>query len=133
MEHQDEDLVPQGLWDLVENGNVAQDDEARLKENKKDSKASFFIQQAGHDTIFSRIAAAETSKDAWEILRKKFQGSAKVIIVKLKSLMRDFETLFIKRNESVQDFLSRVTQYDEDRDQGELKGGGPRSLMSSRA
>ena len=33
----------QDLWDLVENGYQEQDEEARLKENKKkDSKALFF-------------------------------------------------------------------------------------------
>ncbi|KAK3027268.1 hypothetical protein RJ639_041214 [Escallonia herrerae] len=52
----------------------------------------------------SKIAAAETSKDAWGFLQ-----TAKVITVKLQSLRRDFETLFMKSNESVQDFLSKVS------------------------
>ncbi|XP_075076448.1 uncharacterized protein LOC142163093 [Nicotiana tabacum] len=59
--------------------------------------------------IFSRIVAETTSKEAWLILKKEFQGSSKVITVKIQSLRRDFETLFMKNNESVQDFLSRVT------------------------
>ena len=60
----------QDLWDLVENGySEPDDDEARLKENKKnDSKALFFIQQAVHENIFSRIMGATTSKEAWRIL-----------------------------------------------------------------
>ena len=64
----------QDLWDLVENGFVNDAaDEQRTKENKKkDSKALFFIQQAMHDSIFSRIAAADTSKEAWEILQNEF-------------------------------------------------------------
>ncbi|KAK2981110.1 hypothetical protein RJ640_021164 [Escallonia rubra] len=102
----------QDLWELVENGYADPDEENnnRLKENKKkDNKALLFIQQAVHETIFSRIAAATTSKEAWEILHKEFQGSSKVITVKLQSLRRDFETLFMRNNESVQDFLSRVT------------------------
>ncbi|KAK2994884.1 hypothetical protein RJ640_002760 [Escallonia rubra] len=77
----------QELSDLVENGYADQDDEARLRENrKKDSNALFFIQQAVHDTIFSRIAAAETSKDTWGILQKEFQGSIKDEIVVVKVL-----------------------------------------------
>lgn len=95
----------QELWDLVENGY--EDDDRETK--KRDAKALFFIQQALHDTIFSRIAAAETSKEAWMILKNEFQGSSKVITVKLQSLRREFETLFMKDNESVQDFLSRAT------------------------
>ena len=45
----------QDLWDLVENGYADPDEESRLKENKKkDSKALFFIQQAVHESIFSK-------------------------------------------------------------------------------
>ncbi|KAL6348546.1 hypothetical protein AAG906_013166 [Vitis piasezkii] len=99
----------QDLWDLVENGYPYPDEEARLKENtKKDSKALFFIQQAVHESIFSKIAAATTTKEAWTTLKTAFQGSSKVITVKLQSLRRDFETLHMKNGESVQDFLSRV-------------------------
>ncbi|RVW94747.1 Retrovirus-related Pol polyprotein from transposon TNT 1-94 [Vitis vinifera] len=99
----------QDLWDLVENGYPYPDEEARLKENtKKDSKALFFIQQAVHESIFSKIAAATTAKEAWTTLKTAFQGSSKVITVKLQSLRRDFETLHMKNGESVQDFFSRV-------------------------
>jgi len=97
----------QGVWDLVEAGFVEQSDSdketKKLKEiKKKDAKALFLIQQAVHDTIFSRIAAATTSSQAWKILKKEFQGSAKVITVKLQTYRRDFETLSMKSNESVQ-------------------------------
>ena len=97
----------QDLWDLIENGYADPDDEIRLRENrKKDSKALFFIQQAVHETIFSRIAAATTSKQALLILQNEFQGLSRVITVKLQTLRREFEILFMKSNESVQDFLS---------------------------
>lgn len=105
----------QELWDIVEDGFVDvqepdAEEERRLKEIRKlDAKALFFIQQAVHETIFSRIAAAATSRDAWLTLKTEFQGSSKVITVKLQSLRRDFETLFMKNSESVQDFLSRVS------------------------
>ncbi|KAA8524804.1 hypothetical protein F0562_011227 [Nyssa sinensis] len=99
----------QELWDLVEQGYADPDEETRLKENKKkDSKALVIIQQAVHDSIFSRIAAATTSKQAWSTLQKEFQGDSKVIVVKLQSLRRDFETLYMKSGESIADFLSRV-------------------------
>ncbi|GAV66781.1 DUF4219 domain-containing protein/UBN2 domain-containing protein [Cephalotus follicularis] len=65
----------QDLWDLVEIGSAEQDEEGRLRENKKkDSKALFFIQQAVNETIFSRIVAATTSKEAWTIMQKEFQA-----------------------------------------------------------
>ena len=82
----------------------------RLKETKKkDAKALFFIQQAVHETIFSKIVVVTTSMEAWQSLKKEFQGSSKVITVKLQTYCRDFETLSMKSNESVQTYLSRVS------------------------
>ncbi|KAA0046865.1 putative gag-pol polyprotein, identical [Cucumis melo var. makuwa] len=76
-------LRSQDLWDLVEQGYVDPDDKGKLRENKKkDSKALVIIQQAVHDSVFSRIVAATT---------------------------RDFETLMMKNGESIADFLSRAT------------------------
>ncbi|KAA0033340.1 DUF4219 domain-containing protein [Cucumis melo var. makuwa] len=58
-------LRSQNLWDLVEQGYANPDDKDKLRENrKKDSKALVIIQQAVHDSVFSRIAAATTSKQA---------------------------------------------------------------------
>ncbi|KAA8547740.1 hypothetical protein F0562_004169 [Nyssa sinensis] len=103
-------LKSQDLWDLVEQGYADLDEETRLKENKKkDSKALVIIQQAVHDSIFSRIVEATTSKQAWSTLQKEFQSDLKVIVVKLQSLRRDFETLYMKGGESIANFLSRVT------------------------
>lgn len=42
-------------------------------------------------------------------MKTPFQGSSKVITVRLQSLRRDFETLQMKGGESVQDFLTRVS------------------------
>lgn len=69
----------QELWEFVEDGNDDKDkDEQNLKENKKkDAKALFFLQQAVSDSLFSRIASATSSKEAWQTLKTEFQGSAK--------------------------------------------------------
>lgn len=103
-------FMSQDLWDWIENGYTSLDEATWLKENKKkDSKVLFFIQQAVHDTIFSRIAATTTLKEAWTILKTEFQGSSNVMAVKIQTLRHEFETLLLKSNESVQDFLSWVT------------------------
>lgn len=84
----------QELWDLVDVGYSDKEEEAKVRENRKrDSKALFFIQQAVHETIFSRIAAATTSREAWLILQTEFQGSSRVVAVKLQTLRSEFETL----------------------------------------
>ncbi|XP_059295372.1 uncharacterized protein LOC132048691 [Lycium ferocissimum] len=103
-------LRSQDLWDLVERGFVDLDEENRLQDNKKkDAKALVIIQQAIHDSVFSWIAVATTSKQGWSIVQKEFQGDSKVIVVRLQSLRRDFENLMMKSGESIADFLSRAT------------------------
>ena len=95
-----------GFVDILE---PTQEEKERLREIKRrDAKALFILQQAVHETVFSRIAAATTSKEAWSILQKEFQGGSKVIVVKLQALRRDFETLAMKNGESIADFLSRA-------------------------
>ncbi|KAK4405584.1 Retrovirus-related Pol polyprotein from transposon TNT 1-94 [Sesamum angolense] len=48
-------------------------------ENKKakDSGALYYIQTAVADHIFPRISVATSAKEAWSILQKEYQGSAK--------------------------------------------------------
>ncbi|KAF7816710.1 rust resistance kinase Lr10-like [Senna tora] len=104
-------FMSQELWELVEHGYSASEaDEQKLRENKKkDARALFFLQQAVSDDIFSRISAATTSKGAWQTLKTEFQGSSKVITVKLQSLRRTFEMLQMGNSETVQVFLSRAS------------------------
>src|SRR5664279_2031886 len=98
-----------GLWDLIANG-VPDPDPNPQENQKKDARALFFIQQAVHDTIFSKIAAATNAKEAWTTLKTAFQGSTRVMAIKLQGLRRDFETLQMNKEESVQIFLSRVQE-----------------------
>ena len=99
MEYPDETLfISQDLWDLVKEGYEEPESttvlatwiDARKKElkdnKKKDAKALFFIQQGVSKAIFPRISFASKSKEAWEILKVEFQGSEKVISIKLQTL-----------------------------------------------
>ena len=61
------------------------------------------------ESIFSRIANATMSKEAWTILRQEYHGDNKVTVVKLQTPCGEFETLFMKENESVQGFFYRVS------------------------
>jgi len=70
--------------------------------------ALFLIQSAPDDEIFPQIAAAATSHEAWETLKKEFLGEKKALTIKLQTLRREFETLAMKEKESVQEFLTRV-------------------------
>jgi SepF-like predicted cell division protein (DUF552 family) len=84
-------------------------DPTPIETAKRDAKALFFIQQVVHDTVFVKITPAKTAKDAWTILKTAFQGSSKVVVIKLQGLRREFETLNMNQDELVQSFLTRVT------------------------
>lgn len=106
------------LWDLVKNGyedfaeqervSAAQRNELKEKQ-KNDAKALFMIQQGLEDTIFPRIMAATTSKEAWDLLQEEYQDTLKIITVKLQTLHREFENLYMKNSESIQDLFIRFT------------------------
>ena len=84
------------LWELVENGfpeptyqvtlnALTQTKRNTLKENnKKDAKDLYFIQTVMGDTIFPRMEIATKSKQAWETLKKAYQGRSNVKLVKLQ-------------------------------------------------
>jgi gag-polypeptide of LTR copia-type len=97
----------QGLWDLVNNG-VPDSDPNQQENEREDARALFYIQLAVHDTIFSRIATTTNAKEAWTTLKIAFQGSTRVMTNKLQGLRRDFETLQMNKEETMQVFLSRV-------------------------
>jgi gag-polypeptide of LTR copia-type len=101
-------LKSHGLWDLADKG-IPNPDLAPIDSARRDAKALFFIQQAVHESVFSKIAAAETTNKAWTTLKTAFQGSFKVVAIKLQGLRREFETLFMNQGEYVQLFLTRVT------------------------
>ncbi|XP_052195291.1 uncharacterized protein LOC127803240 isoform X2 [Diospyros lotus] len=77
----------QELWDLVEKGfvdpNPAQPNQQLWDTWKKDAKALFLIQSALDDDLFSRIASASTSNQAWEILKKEYLGDKKKVWILL--------------------------------------------------
>lgn len=68
------DLVGQRYVELAKSKNLRDDEATKLRETRKrDPKALAIIQQAVHDLIFSRIVAANTSKQAWSVLKTEFQ------------------------------------------------------------
>lgn len=82
---------------------------AKTKENKKrDSKALYLIQQVVNQSLFSQTEATKTLKEAWDNLKRQFQGDPKIMAVKLQALLQGFEKLLIKSNEGVQEYVTCV-------------------------
>eukprot|EP00253_Pinus_taeda_P026417 PITA_26417 len=113
-------FASQDLQELVEYGFEEPTDENEfnrltqgkkdlLKSNrKKDSKALVFLYQAVHESVFPRIAAAKTSKEAWQTLKTAYQGMEKVKTAKLQLLRRDFENLCMKESDNIDSFFTHV-------------------------
>jgi Reverse transcriptase (RNA-dependent DNA polymerase)/gag-polypeptide of LTR copia-type/Integrase core domain/GAG-pre-integrase domain/Domain of unknown function (DUF4219)/Zinc knuckle len=97
-------LKSHGLWEAVDPGVTGTDSESV----KKDSRAMCIIQQGVSDVVFPKIAGAQNAKEAWTNLSTSYEGNTRVKTMKLQGLRRDFETLLMKPEESVQLFLTRV-------------------------
>nr|GMD46270.1 Ankyrin repeat-containing protein [Ipomoea batatas] len=71
-------FVSQDLWDMVDGGYIEEEltVEVLREVRKRDATALLFIQQAIDKSVFSCIAGASKSKEAWDALQKKYQGDA---------------------------------------------------------
>ncbi|KAL0316877.1 UNVERIFIED_CONTAM: Retrovirus-related Pol polyprotein from transposon TNT 1-94 [Sesamum radiatum] len=108
----------QKLWEIVEGVTLPEDsstsssaEKGKLENKKaKDSEALYYIQTAVADHIFPRISVATSAKEAWSILQKEYQGSAKVRIIKLQTLRRDFENMKMKDSETIDEYYTKVRE-----------------------
>lgn len=87
-------------WSLVESGVPTLPDEATQEQIKlvedsklKDSKVKNYLFQAIDRGIIETILNKDTSKDIWDSMRLKYQGSTKVKRAQLQALRREFEVL----------------------------------------
>ena len=78
------------------------------EQRKKDGKDLFYIHQAMHESILSRVGPKTNAKQAWDTLETTYQGLDKVRTSKLQILRRYFESLSMKDSESVDSFHTRV-------------------------
>ncbi|KAK4395553.1 hypothetical protein Sango_1709600 [Sesamum angolense] len=108
----------QKLWEIVEEGVTLPEDSSTSSsaekgklENKKakDSEVLYYIKQQW-DHIFPRISVATSAKEAWSILQKEYQDSAKVRIIKLQTLRRDFENMKMKDSEMIDEYYTKVCE-----------------------
>ncbi|KAK2980800.1 hypothetical protein RJ640_029877 [Escallonia rubra] len=62
----------------------------------KDLKAKNYLFQAIDCPILETILSKETSKDIWDSMKKKYQGSSRVKRAQLQALRSDFETFILQ-------------------------------------
>ncbi|XP_021815431.1 uncharacterized protein LOC110757970 [Prunus avium] len=104
-------------WGLVENGikqyaKGAELTEAQLKaledQKLKDLKTKNYLFQAIDRAILETILKKDTSKDIWDSMKKKYQGTAKVKPAQLQALRKEFEMLNMKVGKSIDENFGRT-------------------------
>lgn len=102
-------------WTLIEHGIPALPAEATQEQIKvvedsmlKDLKAKNYLFQAIDRAIIETILKKDTTKDIWDSLKMKYQGSTKLKRAQLQALRREFELLGIKDDESVDEYFART-------------------------
>ena len=83
-------MVANDLWEFIISGlndvtdptqyaALTNNQKTHLKESRrKDAKALSLIEATMTETVFSKIAAANYAKEAWDILETNFKGTDKV-------------------------------------------------------
>ncbi|GAU25732.1 hypothetical protein TSUD_216620 [Trifolium subterraneum] len=103
------------LWELIEVGVTVAPPNATAKQlqaaaaNKlKDLKVKNYLFQSIDRSILETILDRDTSRNIWEAMRRKYQGSIRVKRAHLQALRREFEVLAMKEDESVNDYFART-------------------------
>ncbi|GAU30667.1 hypothetical protein TSUD_31390 [Trifolium subterraneum] len=100
------------LWGLIEAGapaNANADQQQPAAASKlQDLKVKNYLFQSIERSILETILDRDTTRDIWEAMRRKYQGSTKVKRAQLQALRREFEVLAMKDNESVNDYFGRT-------------------------
>ena len=105
--HETLEVVTDDVPALIADATEAQK-KAHNEVKKKDCKAAYCIQTAVDPANFDRISHAETTKEAWDILVKYYEGGEKVKVVKLQTLRRQYELLSMGEDEKVAEYMSKV-------------------------
>jgi hypothetical protein len=109
-------FITKDLWELVIDGytmpstdefkTLSDNDKKVLKKIiKKDNEALSLIGSAVEESIFTRINVAESSKQAWDILKNTYEG---VAVAKFQTLRRNFENANMQSNESIHDYITKM-------------------------
>ena len=102
-------LIEDGIAEPAEGVVLTEAQQKRLDEQKlKDLKLKNYLFQAIDRSILETILQKDTSKQIWESMQKKYQGSTKVKRAQLQALRRDFETLHMKPEDSVDEYFSKA-------------------------
>ena len=117
-------LVENGIPESVEGTPLTEVERKYIDDQKlKDLKAKNYLFQALDRSILETILNKDTSKNIWDSLKQKYQGTSRVKRAQLQALRKEFEILHMKEGESVNDYFARtLTIANKMKANGENKG-----------
>nr|GEY98563.1 zinc finger, CCHC-type [Tanacetum cinerariifolium] len=96
-------LEANGLWEMIE------PNEKTKADTKKDKTAIAFLYQALPEEQLLQIIKHKTAKAIWDALKIRHVGVNRVQQAKQQTLKLEFEILQMKENESIDSFVTRLT------------------------
>ncbi|KAJ8759666.1 hypothetical protein K2173_009753 [Erythroxylum novogranatense] len=79
------------------------------EEKAKKSKAKSLIQNLVADSVFYRIMACKTVKEAWDKLKEEYQGNDRTRQMQILNLKREFDTLNMQEDETIGKYADRIS------------------------
>lgn len=106
----------QGALDVIRSGVTPPDAsptetarETHREQMKKDDKAIYFLHQCVDSNVLEKIIEYETAKEAWDVLATTYADDRQTKKVKLMALRRQLGQLQMEPNETVVQFMNRLT------------------------
>ncbi|XP_076932799.1 uncharacterized protein LOC143598478 [Bidens hawaiensis] len=93
----------QGVWESVE------PKEGVVGDEKKDKTAGAFIFQVIPEEVLLQVAKKKTAKEIWDSLKTRYLGAERVQRACLHTLKRDFDSLKMKDDESIDAFARKLS------------------------
>ncbi|KAH1253449.1 hypothetical protein GmHk_04G010107 [Glycine max] len=102
-------LQSKEYWHIFESGVETSNADVALTETQqkeleglklKDLKVKNYLFQVIDRSILETILCKETSKDIWDSIKKKYEGSNRIKRAQLQALRKEFEMLHMKNDES---------------------------------
>ena len=88
------------MWDAIEHGNI---------EERKDRMTLAAIYQKIPEDILLMLAEKDSTKAAWETLQTMHVGVERVKEANVKTLKSEFEAIYMKDGELIEDFAMKLT------------------------
>lgn len=84
------------------------------EDKKKDFKTLFLIHQCEDDDNFEKVGACESSKQAWKILEKTYEGDDKAKLVWLQTHKPQLEFIQMEEKETINEKKRRQSSKNAD-------------------